>query len=149
MSFSDFDTAFIRFADKWFDPLARLALFIIFFYFGILKVFGLSPADHLAQALVGGTVGLTYFDQLFFILALYECVIGILFLIPKYTRVAIFLLLLHLPLVTSPLLIVPHEVWRTPFVPNLEGQYIIKNIALVVLALGLVSRTKPVAHKKK
>jgi uncharacterized membrane protein YphA (DoxX/SURF4 family) len=149
MSFSDFDTAFIRFANKWFDPLARLALFIIFFYFGILKVLELSPADQLAKALVEGTVGLTYFDQLFFILALYECLIGVLFLIPKYTRLAIFLLLLHLPLVTSPLLLVPHEVWRAPLVPNLEGQYIIKNIALVVLAVGLASRTTPLIRKKK
>lgn len=149
MSFSDFDTAFIRFANKWFDPLARIALFIIFFYFGILKVLGLSPADGLAEALVGGTIGLTYFDQLFFVLALYECIIGILFLVPKYTRLAVFLLFLHLPLVTSPLLLVPDEVWRQTLVPNLEGQYVIKNVALIVLALGLVSRTTPIANKKK
>jgi uncharacterized membrane protein YkgB len=148
MSFSNFDTAFIQFANRWFDPLARLALFIIFFYFGVLKVLGLSPADGLAEALVNGTIGLTYFDQLFFALAIYECIIGVLFLIPKYTRLAVFLLMLHLPLVTSPLLLVPEEVWNQALVPNLEGQYVIKNVALIVLALGLVSRTKPIASKK-
>ncbi len=143
----NFDHAFIMFAERWYSPLARIAFFIIFFYFGVLKLLELSPADQLARALVDKTIGLTYFDTLFVILAIYECVIGILFLFPKYTRLAVFLLFLHLPLVTSPLLLAPEEVWRSTLVPNLEGQYVIKNIALVVLALGLVSRTKPLKHK--
>ena len=148
MSFKDFDEAFITFSEKWFGVLARFALFIIFFYFGFLKLLGLSPASGLASALVEKTVGLTYFNELFFILALYECFIGILFLVPRLTRLAIFLLLLHLPLVTSPLILAPQEVWTAPFVPNLEGQYVIKNVALVVLALGLVSRTQPLSQKQ-
>lgn len=143
MSIKSFDIAFINFAQKWYGPMARAAFFIIFFYFGFLKLIGMSPADGLASALVGQTVGLRYFDTLFILLALYECVIGILFLFPRYTRLAVFLLFLHLPLVTSPLLLAPNEVWQSAFVPNLEGQYVIKNIALVVLALGLVAKTKP------
>lgn len=143
MSIKSFDLAFINFAQKWYGPMARAALFIIFFYFGFLKLIGMSPADGLASALVEQTVGLRYFDTLFILLALYECVIGILFLCPRYTRLAVFLLFLHLPLVTSPLLLAPNEVWQSAFVPNLEGQYVIKNIALVVLALGLVAKTKP------
>lgn len=144
MNIKSFDRAFISFAQKYYGPLARVAFFIIFFYFGVLKLLELSPADQLARALVNNTVGAQYFDTLFVLLAVYECVIGILFLFPKYTRLAVFLLFLHLPLVTSPLLLAPDEVWRSVFVPNLEGQYVIKNIALVVLALGLVSRTKPI-----
>lgn len=143
MSIKSFDLAFINFAQKWYGPMARAAFFIIFFYFGFLKLIGMSPADGLASALVEQTVGLRYFDTLFILLALYECVIGILFLFPRYTRLAVFLLFLHLPLVTSPLLLAPNEVWQSAFVPNLEGQYVIKNIALVVLALGLVAKTKP------
>jgi uncharacterized membrane protein YphA (DoxX/SURF4 family) len=143
MSFKNFDTVFIAFATRWFEPLSRIALFIIFFYFGILKLIGVSPADDLARALVDKVVGLTYFHELFIMLALFECVIGILFLIPKYTRIAVLLLFIHLPVVMSPLLLTPHEVWRSLFVPNLEGQYIIKNVALVVLGLGLVSKTEP------
>lgn len=143
MDTRNFDKAFIAFAEKYYSPLARVAIFIIFFYFGLLKLLGLSPADQLAQALVESTVGGQYFDILFILLAIFECIIGILFLIPKYTRIAVFLLFLHLPLVTSPLLLAPDEVWSSVLVPNLEGQYIIKNVALVVLALGLVSRAEP------
>lgn len=149
MSIQSFDKSFIDFAQRWYSPLARVAFFIIFFYFGLLKLLGLSPADGLASALVEQTVGLQYFDFLFVVLAIYECIIGILFLFPKYTRLAVFLLFLHLPLVTSPLLLAPDEVWQQMLVPNLEGQYVIKNIALVVLALGLVSRTEPLKHRQQ
>ena len=147
MNIKKFDQAFIAFANKWFDPLARVALFIIFAYFGALKLLDLSPAQDLALELVDKTVGLQYFDQLFFILALFEVIIGILFLIPKFTRVVILLMLIHMIIVCSPLLLTPDSVWLKPFVPNLEGQYIIKNIALLILALGLVSRTKPINSK--
>lgn len=147
MNIKKFDQAFIAFANKWFDPLARVALFIIFAYFGALKLLDLSPAQDLALELVDKTVGLQYFDQLFFILALFEVIIGILFLIPKFTRVVILLMLIHMIIVCSPLLLTPDSVWLKPFVPNLEGQYIIKNVALLILALGLVSRTKPINSK--
>ncbi len=147
MNIKKFDQAFIAFASRWFDPLARVALFIIFAYFGALKLLDLSPAQDLALELVDKTVGLQYFDQLFFILALFEVIIGILFLIPKFTRVVILLMLIHMIIVCSPLLLTPDSVWLKPFVPNLEGQYIIKNVALLILALGLVSRTKPINSK--
>jgi len=149
MSVKEFDQKFITFANRWYGPLARAALFIIFFYFGFLKLIGLSPADQLAKALVEKTIGLTYFNELFFLLALIECAIGIMFLFPRLTRVVILIMFLHMLLVCSPLILAPAEVWQMPFVPNLEGQYVIKNAALVVLALGLVARTKPLKGRAK
>ena len=38
------DHALIHFAREISTPFARIALFIVFFWFGILKVLGLSPA---------------------------------------------------------------------------------------------------------
>ncbi|MBI5357703.1 DoxX family membrane protein [Candidatus Saccharibacteria bacterium] len=142
-----FDKAFIGFASKWFGPLARLALFIIFAYFGLLKLLEISPAEGLAQELVRQTLGLQYFDQLFVLLAIFEVAIGISFLIPRFTRFSILLLFIHMIIVCSPLIIIPEAVWHSPFVPNLEGQYIIKNIALIILALGLVAKTTPLNKK--
>lgn len=147
MSFKQFDAQFIGLARRWYSPLARAALFVIFFYFGFLKLVGLSPADALAEKLVGQTVGLAYFHELFIMLALIECIIGILFLIPRATRIVILIMFVHMLIVCSPLVLIPDAVWQAPFVPNLEGQYIIKNIALVALALGLVARTTPLAKK--
>lgn len=148
MNFKDIDHGFISFANKWYEPLARCAFFVIFFYFGFLKLVGMSPADELARSFVE-VMGLgMYFNELFFLLALVECVIGILFLVPKFTRIVILLLFGHMLVVCSPLVFVASVSWSAPLVPSLEGQYIIKNIALVVLALGLVSRTTPLKHKK-
>ncbi len=147
MNFKEFDTKFIELSKRWFEPFSRIALFIIFFYFGLLKLIGVSPADDLARALVDKVVGLTYFDELFILLAVFECIIGILFLIPKYTRIAVLLLFIHLPIVMSPLVLAPQEVWQSTLAPNLEGQYIIKNVALLALGLGLVSKTTPLVER--
>lgn len=142
-----FDQKFIALLNKYSVPVARISLFIVFFWFGILKVFGLSPAGPLAEALTARTVGMQYFDILFLTLSLIECAIGILFLIPKTTRIVIPLLLVHMAVVCSPLVLTPDLVWQQPFVPSLEGQYIIKNIAVVALALGIAASTKPLRSK--
>lgn len=147
-NFSNVDQVIISWLRRWFLPLARLAIFIIYFYFGILKLYGQSPASPLAQALVAKTIGAQHFDVAFKILAVYECLIGILFLFPKFTRVVIPLLFAHLIIVCSPLFLVPDLAWVRPFVPTLEGQYIIKNVAIIALAIGIAAQTKPLTHKK-
>ena len=148
MNLQKFDKKFISFSKRWFNPLARGALFVIFFYFGLLKLLGLSPAEGLAATLVTKTVGAAYFQQLFMALAVFECLIGILFLVPKATRIVIFLMLIHMLIVCSPLVLAPEAVWNAPFVPNLDGQYVIKNMALIVLAIGLVAQTTPLKAEK-
>ena len=72
-----------------FEPFARVSLFAIYFWFGAVKLTGLSQASPLAEALVTNTVGAQYFHALFMVLAVLECVIGILFLIPRFTKVAV------------------------------------------------------------
>jgi len=124
-------------------PLARVAIFVIYFWFGILKLFNLSPASPLAQALTAKTIGLQHYNLAFNILAVYECVVGILFLFPKATRIVIPLLFIHMIIVCSPLILVPHLAWSRPFVPTLEGQYIIKNVAIIALAIGIAAQTRP------
>jgi uncharacterized membrane protein YphA (DoxX/SURF4 family) len=128
-------------------PFARIAIFVIYFWFGILKLFNLSPASPLAHAFVAKTFGVSHFDLLFNILAVFECLIGILFLFPRMTRIVIPLLFLHMIIVCSPLIFVPHLAWSKPFVPTLEGQYIIKNLAIAALAIGIAAQTKPLAAK--
>lgn len=122
-----------------FVPFARAALFVIYFWFGAVKLTGLSQASPLAQALVENTVGGQYFHTLFIILAILECVIGILFLIPRLTKVAFIALLIHMLIVCSPLIFVPAMSWQYFLIPTIEGQYIIKNLALLALALAITN----------
>lgn len=147
ITFQTIDRTFIAFAKRHYQWIARVALFVIFFYFGFLKLVGLSPADKLATGFATHMGMGSYAMELFYMLAAVECLIGILMLIPKLTRVAILIMILHMILVSSPLLLYPEAVWTRPLVPNLEGQYIIKNAALVALALGLVAATKPLTKK--
>lgn len=133
----------ISFFRRTFSPFARISIFLVFFWFGLIKLLGLSPASPLAEALTSKTVGLQYFDILFYVLAVIECVIGILFLLPKATRVVIPLLLFHMLIVCSPLVLVSEYTWQQFGVPTLEGQYIIKNAVVVAVAIGIAASAKP------
>ena len=143
MKIKNVDLKLISWFRRSYLPLARLAIFIVYFYFGLLKLLGESPASPLASALVNKLIGAQFFDLSFTMLAIMECVIGILFLFPKLVRVVIPLLMLHLVVVSLPLVITPELTFSKLFVPTLEGQYIIKNIAVVALAISIAAQVKP------
>jgi uncharacterized membrane protein YkgB len=140
---SEIDLQLIAFFQRTFIPVARFSIFLIFFWFGLIKLVGLSAASPLAAALTAKTVGIQHFDLLFHLLAVMECVIGILFLFPKATRIVVPLLLLHMLIVCSPLILVPHYTWQQFGVPTLEGQYILKNAVVIAVAIGIAASAKP------
>jgi uncharacterized membrane protein YphA (DoxX/SURF4 family) len=148
MKIKNVDMTVIKWLRVSFLPVARVAIFVVYFYFGVLKLFGQSPATPLATALAAKTIGLQHFTVVYDLLAVYECLIGLLFLVPKATRIVIPLLFIHLVIVSSPLILVPHLAWAKAFVPTLEGQYIIKNIAIIALAIGVAAQTKPLKQSK-
>jgi uncharacterized membrane protein YkgB len=140
--FGQIDGRIVELAAKWFEPAARIAIFIIYFWFGILKLVGLSPATPLATALTSHTIGMQYFTASFRALALYECLVGIFILIPAMTRISFVLIIIHMGIVSSPLVIVANVAWTHPMVPTLEGQYIIKDLAIIALAIGLLGQQR-------
>lgn len=125
-------------------PLARLALFTVYFWFGILKVIGASPANPLVANLLERTLPFITFPVFIIFFGLYEMLIGILWLIPRGERVAIALLVPHLITTVLPLILLPGVTWHAPFVPTLEGQYIIKNIVIVALAVAIGAHLRPI-----
>ncbi len=126
---------------NWFKkvsvPAARWALFIIFFWFGFLKIVGSSPAGPLVEALYGQTMYFIPFNLFYGGFAAFECLIGILFLFPKLTKVALSFFFLHMITAFAPLVFLPGMVWQGIMVPTLEGQYIVKNLALIALAIEI------------
>ncbi len=117
---------------------AHIALFIVFVWFGALKVFGLSPATPLVIDLFNNTLGLfvPFSAQTFIlILGILEVLIGVLFVIPRMERVAMILLAPHMITTVLPLFLLPTVAWSGFFIPTLEGQYIIKNVVIIALAL--------------
>jgi uncharacterized membrane protein YkgB len=137
------DAKLIAFFSKTYIPLARFALFVVFFWFGCIKLTGLSPASELAEALTAQTIGVQWFDLSFKIVALLECLVGVLFLVPRAVRIVIPLLFFHMAVVCAPLLLVPDMAWQSFMVPTLEGQYIIKNVVIIAVAFGIAAHTQP------
>ena len=137
------DAQLIALAEQAYPWVARIALFVVYFWFGLVKLIGLSEATPLARALTARTVGLTHFQVLFTSLAVFECMIGLLCLIPRATRVLLVLLCVHLAMVCAPEVLVRNMTWQTTLVPTMDGQYIIKNVLIVAAAVGLLSRAAP------
>ena len=122
--------------------LSRIALFIIYFWFGLLKVIGQSPASEMVHHLMDKTMPFMPFGLFIVLFGLFEMLIGFLFLVPNTEKWALILFGIHMVTTILPLFIMS-EVWSHMFVPTLEGQYIVKNIALIACAVTIWSSLPP------
>jgi uncharacterized membrane protein YkgB len=148
MSLFTFDLELIHFFRKISMPLARFGLFAVFFWFGLLKVIGLSPASGLVQQLFEQTVSVMSFHTFLIGFGVFECCIGIFFLIRGLERLVIPLLFLHMITTFLPLFVIPGATWTGFLVPTLEGQYIIKNLVIIATAVGIAAHLHPLPHKE-
>ena len=71
------------------------------------------------------------------IIGYWEMAIGLCFLNKKTTLIAVVLMFLQMTGTFLPLVILPEITFQdsNPFLPTLEGQYIIKNIIIITAAL--------------
>lgn len=141
------DTWFIGVLNKYGIPSLRLALGIVFIWFGALKTIGeLSPA----YDLVAATIYWLTPEIIVPLIGLWEVAIGICLLYPPLTRVGLILLSLQMPGTFLPLVLLP-EVCFTffPFGLTLEGQYIVKNLVIIGSALIVGSTLRPLKAKKQ
>jgi uncharacterized membrane protein YphA (DoxX/SURF4 family) len=119
-------------------PALRIALGIVFLWFGVLKFFpNLSPAEVLAARTIERlTFGAVQPAVSLPVLAAWESVIGIGLILGKGLRGILFLLAVQMAGTFTPLLLFPDETWTIfPIAPTLEGQYIIKNVVLIGAAM--------------
>lgn len=112
--------------------LLRYSLAVVFVWFGALKLVGMSPAEDLVRATVYWVSG----DVFLPILGAWEVLIGLFLLYRPTIRMALALLFLQMPGTVIPLVMLPDVTFTSvPFGLTLEGQYIIKNLALVSAAI--------------
>lgn len=112
----------------------RVALAVIFIWFGGLKIVGTSPANDLVTRTV------YWVDPRWFIpfLGAWEVLIGLCMLWRPLIRVSIGLLALQMPGTFLPLVLLPDVCFvHVPWSPSLEGQYIIKNLVLIAAAIAI------------
>ena len=133
------DRFIIRFMDVVDIPFLRVGVGVVVIWVGALKPLGLSPAEDLLAA----TVYWWTPELVVPAIGYWEVLIGIAFLIPSMTRVAIFLLAPQMAGTFLPLVLLPEVVWTSfPLGLTLEGQYIIKNLVVIGAALVIGSRVE-------
>lgn len=116
--------------------LLRLSMGIIYIWYGILKIIGISPVEELVFQ---STHWISTHNFVIF-LGFFEVLIGLFLVIKKFLRLGLILLFLQFPGTFLPLFLNPEACFTfIPFGLTLEGQYIFKNLILISGALILVS----------
>jgi uncharacterized membrane protein YkgB len=131
--FETVDTAITRWMARNGMSILRVALGVVFVWFGALKLIpGMSPAEDLVRATVPFISGEVFLP----FLGIWEVVIGVGFLTGRALRLTILLLFLQMPGTLAPIVLLPERVFSTfPLGLTLEGQYIVKNMVLIAAAL--------------
>lgn len=116
----------------------RISLGAVFLAFGVLKYFpGVSPAQDLAVA----TTDILFFGRLpgsvaIVLIATLECAIGLLLIVGRGLRLAVYLLVGQLIGILSPVVLLSGRLFAGPHgAPTLEGQYVLKDVVLVAAAM--------------
>tara|TARA_Y100000310_G_scaffold345863_1_gene471790 strand:+ start:52967 stop:53389 length:423 start_codon:yes stop_codon:yes gene_type:complete len=139
MNFNELDKNITKNLKEIGIPFLRYSLAIVFIWFGILKPFGLSPA----QLLVENTV--YWFDPSWFVplLGWWEVLIGLCLLYKPLIRLGIGLLALQMIGTFLPVFILPGVVFGDSFYSlTLEGQYIVKNLVIIGAAMVIGSHVR-------
>ena len=120
--------------------ILTVSIGIAYLWFGALKYFpNQSPAEDLAKNTIDVlTFSLIPSNVSIILLAIWESLVGVLLILNIYKRVAILLAIVHMTLTFTPLFIFPEQMFiNTPFQLTLVGQYIIKNIVIIVALFSL------------
>lgn len=128
------DNFFIGMMARHGVTILRVALAIVFLWFGALKVFGVSPV----VALVAATVYWANPDWFVPLLGVWEMAIGLGLLFRFALRVTLFLLYVQLAGTFLLPIIQPEVAFidGNPLLLTTEGEFVVKN--LVLLAAGIV-----------
>lgn len=133
------DSGIIRFASRWAFKASQVGLAIVFFWFGILKLLGVSAVDELISNLVYVLAPNLEAGAFIIGLGVLEILIALTILDRDLLRLSLLFLVFHLVLVALPLFFLPEITWQGPFLPTFEGQYILKNILIAVVGIGILA----------
>jgi uncharacterized membrane protein YphA (DoxX/SURF4 family) len=135
--FDRFDRRTAAWARRWGTWALRIALAVVFVWFGVLKPLGLSPAE----AMVLRTVEFMPFfppRTWLSVIGWWEVAIGLAFLFQHTLRIAIALLALQMVGTFLPLFVMTDVTWqpgRIALAPTMVGQYVIKNLLILGAAM--------------
>ncbi len=128
----EWDRAVREFMARHGPHVLRIALAVVFIWFGALKALAIGPADELVRR----TIYWFPSDIFLPVLGAWEMAIGICLLIRPLFRLGLLLLFFQLPGTFLPMVLLPSVCFsHFPFGLTMEGQYIVKNLLIIGAAL--------------
>jgi putative oxidoreductase len=112
----------------------RVAVAIVFIWFGVLKVIDRSPVEDLVK----DTIYFLPEDTFFIVIGVWEIIIGVGLLVPVLLRLTLALFWLQMAGTFLSLIVLPDRAFQdgNPLLLDVTGEFIVKN--LVLIAAGLV-----------
>ncbi|WP_438855577.1 DoxX family membrane protein [Agromyces sp. M3QZ16-3] len=138
---ADAEGALKAFLERWSIPALRVALGAVFVVFGALKFIpGASPLEPLVEATWGVlTFGLVGGQLALVLTAVIETTAGLLLISGRSARLGLVVLAVAFVGILSPIVFFTDQL-VTAGGPTLLGQYVAKNVVLIVAALVIASR---------
>jgi putative oxidoreductase len=125
-------------------PLLRISLGLVFLWFGLLKIFDVSPVSELVAKTI------YWFDPDVVVPALgaFEVFVGACLVAGRLMRVALPLLVLQMAGTFLVLVLLPGIAFRdgNPLLLTVQGEFVIKNLVLLSAALVIGSRLAPLGE---
>jgi uncharacterized membrane protein YkgB len=127
------DRVVIPFLRRVAVPMLRVSLGVVFVWFGLLKIFEVSPVSEL----VARTVYWVDPDVIVPVLGVFEVTVGVLLLLGRALRLTLFLFLLQMLGTFLTFIVLPDVTFRNgnPFLLTVEGEFVVKNLVLISAAL--------------
>ena len=125
-------------------PLLRISVGVVFLWFGLLKVFDVSPVS----GLVAKTIYWFDPDLVVPALGVVEVFVGLCLLAGRLMRIALPLLVLQIAGTFLVLVLLPDIAFRdgNPLLLTVEGEFVIKNLVLLSAGLVIGSRLAPLGE---
>ena len=139
------DALLLTMLRRWSIPALRLALGIVFLWFGALKIFGSSPVILLIERTF------TFLPLHLFVPVLggWEMLIGVGIIFKRALRFVLVLLCIHLVGTFVALCLNPHDFFLHGFLLSLtaDGEFVMKNLVLIAAALVIAGHeVKPLTR---
>jgi uncharacterized membrane protein YkgB len=125
-------------------PLLRISLGVVFLWFGLLKIFDVSPVS----GLVANTIYWFDPDVVVPTLGAFEVFVGACLVGGRLMRIALPLLVLQMAGTFMVLVLLPDVAFRdgNPLLLTVEGEFVVKNLVLLSSALVIGSRLAPLGE---
>ena len=141
------DRVLIPFLRRVAVPVLRVSLGVVFVWFGLLKVFEVSPVSQL----VAKTVYWVDPDVIVPLLGVFEVTVGVLLLLGRALRLTLLLFLVQMVGTFLTFLVLPDVTFRdgNPLLLTVEGEFVLKNLVLISAAMvvGTTVRRAKVARR--